>query len=75
MSEKPNTLQLAEVRPAKTNPTDAFAPASLFVAHIVIARESQKGTTLLSLSNGETVEVNMTLERFTRRLSLDHPQT
>lgn len=72
MSARPNTLTLAEVRPVAEGPAAAFTPAVLFVEHIIAARESARATTLLSLANGETWEVDMTLERFQRRLSLDH---
>jgi hypothetical protein len=72
MSARPNTLTLPEVRSLADGPAAAYAPAILFIDQFVAARESARATTLLSLTSGETFEIDMTLERFQRRLTLDN---
>ncbi|MEM7767860.1 MAG: hypothetical protein AAF253_10280 [Pseudomonadota bacterium] len=65
----PNTLTLYQARLAGTD--DGFHQAVLYVEHITAALESPAGTTVVSLSNGERVEVDMPLERFVMRQRLD----
>lgn len=67
---RPNTLKLAEGRKAH-QPDAPFAPVLLYVDHIVAALPSKAGTTLVALSTGIEIEVNMAFEKFATRQMID----
>jgi hypothetical protein len=73
-TRRPNTLPLAELRPAGT-PDKPWVAGLILVEHIVMACEADAQTTRVQLSDGSAVVVNMPLERFSRRLSLDNAET
>ncbi|MEM0985592.1 MAG: hypothetical protein AAGJ32_05055 [Pseudomonadota bacterium] len=69
----PNTLTLYQARPAGSD--GAYLPLVLYVDHIAAARDSGAETTVVSLSNGESFEVKLPLERFTMRQRLDSTES
>ncbi|MEL6245507.1 MAG: hypothetical protein AAFQ21_01770 [Pseudomonadota bacterium] len=69
-SSGPNTLNLARVRRAGSS--HGFAPASVYVNNIVAALE-QDQQTLLIFAGGVELMIDMPLEKFQTRQTLDNP--
>ena len=67
---RPNTLKLGSVRMAHRPDAD-YAPAILYVDHIVAALDSGDDTTIVIMADNTEFEVNMTLDKFALRQRID----
>lgn len=71
---RPNTLALGQLR-LSDEPGESWQAGLIGVEHIVLAIAESAETTRVVLTSGVDVVVNMPLERFMRRLSLDNPES
>ena len=67
-----NTMPMGAVRPAGSEA--AFGPF-VFYLHYIVYAAPHGDRTHVKLSTGDLLEVDMTLEKFMRRQSLDNPET